>query len=68
MTQKEKELILSWIVNEEGRLEDDVIELRNRLRFRRIDISDCFELALALQRLENFRDFSLIVLRLLHMY
>lgn len=68
MTLKEKELILSWIVNEEGRLEDDVIELRNRLRFRRIDISDCFELALALQRLENFRDFSLIVLRLLHMY
>lgn len=67
MTEKEKELFLSWVVNEETRLENELIELRNRIRFRQIDISDCFELALSLQRLEDFREFALISLRLLHL-
>lgn len=67
MTEREKELLLSWIVNEESRLEDDVSELRSRVRYRRIDVSDCFELALALERLDDFREFALIVLRLLHL-
>lgn len=67
MTEKEKELLLSWIVNESLRLDDDLVELRNRVRFRRVDVSDCVELALMLQRVEDFREFSVIVLRLLHL-
>lgn len=67
MRESEKELLLSWIVNEEARLESELIELRNRIRFRHIDITDNFEMILLQQRLEDFKDFSLILLRLLHM-
>lgn len=65
MNQREKNLILSWLYNEEVRLENEVVELQNRVRFRKISVNDCIELALTLQRLENFKDFALIVLRLL---
>lgn len=63
----EKELLWAFIVNEEGRLEGEVVELQNRIRFRRINQNDCFELALALQRLDDFREFALIVIRLLNL-
>ena len=65
MNQREKELILSWIYNEEIRLENEVVELQNRVRFRKISVNDCIELALTLQRLDDFNEFVLIVLRLL---
>lgn len=67
MTSREKELLLSWITNEETRLENEIIEARNKIRFRSIDITDCFELALLLQRLSDFRDFALILIRLIHL-
>jgi hypothetical protein len=67
MRQEEIEKLLAYIVNEESRLECEVIELQNRLRFRRISVNDCFELALTLQRLDDFRDFALIVIRLLNL-
>lgn len=66
MTKPEKELLLSWIVNEEARLADEISTLRNNIRFRKVDIVDCFELALAMQRYSDFSEFSLIILRLLH--
>lgn len=65
MTQREKDLILSWLYNEEIRIENDVVELQNRVRFRKIGVNDCVELALTLQRLDDFREFALVVLRLL---
>lgn len=67
MTSREKELLLAWITNEETRIENEIVEYRNRIRFRSIDISDCFELALLLQRLSDFRDFALILIRLIHL-
>lgn len=67
MTAKEKELILAWIINEDQRIENELIELRNRIRFRRIDISDCVELELTLQRKADFEEFALILFRLLHL-
>lgn len=67
MTEKEKELLLSWIINETARLEDELNELRQRVRFRRIDPTDNFEMILIQQRLLDFREFSKILLRLLHM-
>lgn len=66
MTSQEKELLLSWVVNEEIRLSDEVSQLRQNLRFRKIDLLDCFELAIAMQRYSDFTEFSLILLRLLH--
>ena len=67
MRQSEIELLMAYIVNEESRLENDVIELTNRIRFRRVDITDCVELIVAINRLDNFREFALIVIRLLRL-
>lgn len=67
MTEKERELLLSWILNETARLEDELNEIRARVRFRRIDISDNIEMILLQQRLNDFREFSKILLRLFHL-
>lgn len=67
MTKHEIELLLAYIVNEESRLENEVHELQNRIRYRKVSINDCFELACQLQRLDDFRDFALIVIRLLNL-
>lgn len=67
MTEKEKELLLAWIVNEQLRLDQELNELRNRIRFRRIDISDNVEMMLLLQRLSDFEEFAGILIRLLHL-
>lgn len=65
MTQKEIELLLSWFVNEEIRLSNDVSQLQQNIRFRPIDSVDCLELILATNRLQNFRDFMRVTRRLL---
>lgn len=67
MTQQERELIISWIVNEEIRLDNEVKELQSRVRFRKMNVSDSLELAFAQQRLENFQEFALIIIRLLNL-
>lgn len=67
MKQSEKDLLWAWLTNEEIRIENELTELRNRIRFRRIDITDCIELMLTLQRLEDFRDFAIILIRLLNL-
>lgn len=65
MRETEKELLLSYFVNEDARLESEFIELRNRVRFRKIDISDNVELMLLQQRIADFQEFALVVMRLL---
>lgn len=67
MKQSEKDLLWAWIINEQIRLENDLTEIRNRVRFRHIDVSDNVEMMLTLQRLEDFRDFALVVIRLLNL-
>lgn len=67
MTEKEKELILAWIINETQRLEEEYKQIRSNIRFRSIDISDNIEMILIQQRLNDFREFSAILLRLLHL-
>jgi len=67
MTEREKQLLLSWILNETARLEDELNEIRVRIRFRKIDLSDNVEMILIQQRLNDFREFSSILLRLLHL-
>ena len=67
MTEKERELILAYIVNQDFRLEEECRELQARLRFRRVGIEDCVELMLAKQRYDDFQEFALVILRLLHL-
>lgn len=67
MTEKEKELILSWIICETARLEEELNQIRANIRFRKIDISDNIEMILLQQRLADFREFSMILRRLLHL-
>ena len=67
MRMTEKELLWAYFINEEMRLENEFIELQNRVRFRHIDINDCVEMQLSLQRLDDFREFALTVIRLLNL-
>ncbi len=63
MTQKE--LLLAYFYNNRCRLEDEVKQLQTNIRFRKVDISDCVELACAIQRLETFSEVTRHVLALL---
>lgn len=62
----EKEVLMSYIQNNLERYENDVKTLKQRLRFREIDIDDCFELALAIERLAIFQEFTRNILVILH--
>ena len=65
MTQKEIEMLLAWFVNYDVRLEDQMHELRQRIRFRRITLEDNIEMILLQQRIDDFQEFRLTTLRLL---
>lgn len=67
MTEKERELLKSWLLNEDIRIDSEITELKSRLRYRKIDIVDCIELALLINRYEDFKQFSSVVNRLLHL-
>lgn len=67
MTEKERELLKSWLMNEDIRIDSEITELKSRLRYRKIDIVDCIELALLINRYEDFKQFSSVVNRLLHL-
>lgn len=54
----QKEIFFQYLLNERDRLENDVAQLRQNLRMRGIDAVDCLELALAMERLSAFVDFS----------
>lgn len=56
MKQDEISLLYSYIYNNLVRLEDNVKHLQSNLRFRKIDIVDCMELACAIQELETFKE------------
>lgn len=67
MTEKEKELLLSWVVNEQLRIDQELVELRQRLRFRKTDITDSFEFLILQQRQADFEEFSRVLFRLLRL-
>ncbi len=56
--QSEKDLISEYLYNNYVRLEEHCQTLQNNLRFRRIDMVDCIELACALQEFETFKEIS----------
>ncbi len=63
MTQKE--ILMTYIVNNRDRLEEDVRELQQRVRYREIDAVDCLELSLAIERLTAFENFSRSVIEIM---
>lgn len=67
MKQKEIELLLSYFVNEEIRLDNQITELRARIRFRNITLEDNFEMILLQQKIDDFREFRQNCMQLLHL-
>lgn len=65
MTQREKDLLWSWLINEELRLAQSVHDLTAALRTRPVSYEDCLYLAYLKQRHADFKDFRTIVIRLL---
>lgn len=56
MKQSVYNLLCAYIYNNKCELEHEVKQLQQNVRFRRIDINDCIEIACALQRLETFNE------------
>ena len=54
---KQKEILAAYFNNERDRLENDIRQLQQRLRYRNADAVDCLELSLALERLTAFDEF-----------
>ena len=54
MKNKEVELLWRYILNNLTAMEQEVQQLQQNLRYRKIDTVDCHELALAIERLNTF--------------
>lgn len=67
MKKNEKELLIQYMIVQDFRIEEEIQELRQRVRFRKITLEDCIELQLAMQRQEDFKEFSQNVCALLHL-
>ena len=68
MREREIELLLEYFLHTLTYLEQDVQQLQQNIRYRRIDAVDCLELCLALERLNAFKKFSSEVQQLLKLY
>lgn len=53
-TQKQKDLWNEYKYNRGEYLRQDIKQLQQNIRYRDIDIVDCIELALAIERLNTF--------------
>lgn len=58
MNQKELTLLYSYILNNQIRLKDEIRHLQSNLRFRNVDVVDCLELALAIERYNIFKEIT----------
>lgn len=67
MNQKELTLLYSYILNNQLQLKDEIRHLQSNLRFRNVDTVDCLELALAIERYNNFREITKQIRILLNM-
>lgn len=68
MNQKEREMLVSYLLNTLTFLEDDQEKLLQRVKYMRSDSLDLLELLLAKERLNMFRDFSSNVMHILHIF
>lgn len=56
MKKCELSLLYSYILNNRIRLKNEVRTLQSQLRYREIDIVDCMELAIAIERYNTFKE------------
>lgn len=56
MNRNELTLLYSYIYNNRVRMEEEVRQLQNNIRFRNISVADCVEMICAIQQLETFKD------------
>ena len=55
---KKYEVLLEYLINERDRLNAEIIQLQENIRYRRISSVDCLELIIAQERLSAFLEFS----------
>lgn len=65
MTDREIMLLCSYVYNNRIQLEHDVHQIQNNIRFREVDVPDCVELIVALQRLDTFKEVTGHIMSLL---
>lgn len=65
MNKREKEILLHYLANELIRLENDLTDCQNHMRWRNPDEVDCIETAIAISRLNVFKEFQRAVLAIL---
>ena len=68
MKEKEIAYIYSYLISNEISLEDDMRRARNNLRYRSIDISDCLDLLLLIERYNTFMEISSHIRSILKMF
>jgi hypothetical protein len=56
MRQSEIDLLNAYFYNNYVRLESNIHTLKNNIRFRNIDQTDCIELMLAIQEFDTFKE------------
>lgn len=68
MRQNEFSLLYSYLYNNKVQYEREVQQLQTNLRYRSIDVTDCIELACALERLNTFNHVSNDIVSLLSIF
>ena len=68
MRRAEYVILLEYLYNNECALEEELNVAISNLRYRRIDITDCFELAALIERYNTFKRVSNEIRILLKIY
>lgn len=58
LTKRQLDLWYAYVYNTRCFLEDEIKQLRETLRYKPVDVVDCLELSLALERLAAFNKFA----------
>ena len=65
--QSHKDILSLYFLRRVCELEDDVMEYRNRIRYREYDTVDLLELIIAEERLQAFREFRSDIVNILNL-
>ena len=65
MKKHELNLLYNYIYNNRYRLENEVRQLQQNIRYRPVDVIDCSELACAIERLNTFKQTTKDIMKLL---
>lgn len=66
MRKNELNLLYSYIYNQQSRYEQEIRQAQTNIRYRKIDIVDCFELMCCIERYNTFIQVSRDILQLLN--